>query len=176
MRVFPFVWIVVTMVLGPAVLMTTWLDAATQMSWFDDHPFAYPGGLADWPDPILAAIGIVLLIGGSFASFSVVDRTRSPIGDQAGGRPAARGWPRVWILISTGLGVLVIIMQILQNIALDDFYNRHHILDGADFGASVILVCLGMILVAGGIIAGVTAHRHPRAGSLVIASLPAVSP
>jgi len=173
MRVFPFVWIVVTMVLGAAVLTTTWLDAATQMSWFDDHPFAYPGGLADWPDPILAAIGIVLLIGGFFATFSVVDRTRPPIGNQAGGRQPARGWPRVWILISIGLGVLVIVMPILQNIALDDFYNQHGIADGANFGASVILVGLGMILIAGGIVAGLTAYRYPRAGSLVIASLPA---
>jgi hypothetical protein len=176
MRVFPFIWVVLTMVLGPAVGVLTWIDVATQMSWFDDRPYAFPDGLAQWPDPILAAVALVLLVGGFLATMTTVDRIRRPTGTPPGGEAhdvTMRGWPRTWMLCSIGLGVVVSVMPILQTVALDDFYAKHGILDGADFGPSVILFCLGGVLVAGGILASLAANSRPRAGNLVIASLPA---
>lgn len=171
MRLFPFVWLVLSIVFGFAVLIATWVDTIVQMSWFDDSQYAFPDGLAVWPDPILAVVGLALIIGGSSAIAVVVGRMTSPTSRQAGIQVPERGWPRIWIMSTIGLGAGVLVMPILEAIALDNFYYKHAILDGAPFGPQVILGCLGVILTVGGILATLVAHGRPRAGSLVIKPL-----
>lgn len=173
MRLFPFVWMIVTIILGFAVLVTTWLDAMVQMSWFDDSRFSFPDGLAVWPDPILTGIGAVLIIGGFIATAVVVDRLRKPYDGHASSQVPSRGWPRIWMISTIGLGIAVFVMTMLETVAFNSFYNKHAILDGVPFGPRVILDGLAVVLTFGGVIASLVPQRRPRAGSLVIESLTA---
>lgn len=128
MRLFPFVWTTLTIALGVAVLVATWLDVMVQISWFDDSQFSYPDGFAAvWPDPILAAIGLSLVIGGAISTSVVINKIIRPARDQAANQLPVPGWPRIWIMITIGLGAAVFMMPILETVAFDRFYTKHAI-------------------------------------------------
>lgn len=124
MRAFPFVWNVITIPLGLAVFVATWVEVfAVLGGWTDAH-----GVSMEWsaPELVLGAVGLALLIGGCVTMALDARRLSSAAAGQTGGsdgpiatRRLRTGWKTgviagavvVTVIVAiTSLGGLLIIV------------------------------------------------------------------
>lgn len=151
MRVLPFVWIVVTIPLGLAVLVASYIQGAVVAVWFDDRALTDPVTVV--PEWSLAALGPVLMICGAIAVGTSMRRVGRDTGGQGGAeRTVALGrFASIWMVLTAVVGVAIVVTAYLDRHLHDQWFNSQTTYShNMSIVPVVILWILGAVLVIGG--------------------------